>query len=151
MITPPTKSFFVIRIHGEAADVVSTKLSPSIASDVRESVLISDDYSEDIEAQNELDKAIQQFKQGLDADVTVTVEHNPLYFPSSKEQIESVLESHEDGDMFRFIGMDGNPFTLKTILISKNDEPLLEGRVACHQFDLPTYSELFEAQKVRMH
>lgn len=148
MITPPTKSFFVMHISGEAADYITNKFSPEVTSDIREAVLISDDYENDIEATNSMDSAVdvvkKQLKKGRIKMQTET-KHNPLYVPSTPEQLENVLE--DLGDNFKFTGFDGNPFTMKSVEITSNDKQLLAARVSCHQFDLPTYSEIISGQE----
>lgn len=151
MITPPTKSFFVIHVHNEATDMIANRFSPSTAADIRESVLISDDYPEDIQAYNEMDRAVASLQKNLEGNIVINTLHNPLYYPSTQEQIDAVLEGSEEGETFRFVGMDGNPFTMKSVTITLDDEPLIEARVACHQFDLPTYSEIIEKHKVKLN
>ena len=148
MITPPTKSFFVIHISGEAADYITNKFSPEVTSDIREAVLISDDYETDIEAHNSMDSAVDGVKKQLRKGrikMEMETKHNPLYIPSTPEQLENVLE--DLGDNFKFTGFDGNPFTMKSVAITSNDKQLVNARVSCHQFDLPTYSEIISGQE----
>jgi hypothetical protein len=149
MIIPPTKSFFVLHITGEAADFITNKFSPEVTSDIREAVLISDDFDTDFEAHTSMDCAMNVFAKQLKKDRIKTQTetlHNPLYIPSTPEELDSVL-GEEDGDNFRFIGFGGNPFTMKSVEITSNDRQLLAGRVACHEFDLPSYTEILQAQE----
>jgi len=151
MITPPTKSFFVIHIAGEAADFITNTFSPEVTSDIREAVLISDDYETDIEAHNRLDDAVNVVRKKLRKQhprgkLAIETKHNPLYVPSTQDELDSVLEG-EESDNFRFVGFDGNPFTMKSIEIIANNNPIVSARVACHQFDLPSYSEIVNAQE----
>lgn len=150
MITPPTKSFFVIHISGEAADFVTNTFSPEVTSDIREAVLISDDYETDIEAHHRMDDAMsivtKQLRKGK-VKIATETKHNPLYIPSTPEQLESVLECGETEDTMKFIGFDGNPYTMKSVDIIANDKQIVSARVACHQFDMPTYNEIISGQQ----
>lgn len=148
MITPPTKSFFVVRISGGAADFVTNAFAPGVTSDIREAVLISDDYDTDIEAHNSMDDALAVLRKELRRDrvkISIDTKYNPLYVPSTAAELDSVLESADDN--FRFVGFDGNPFTMKSVAITSNGAELATARVACHQFDLPSYAEILEAQE----
>jgi hypothetical protein len=145
MIIPPTKSFYVVHVQREATDQVMEKLSPSTAPDIKEIIMISDDFPEDIQAQNEMDFTVKQLSSKLE-NITIDTIHNPLYIPASIEQIDEVLEADGE-DNFRFIGMEGNPFTLKSTKIFRGNEDILEARVACHAFELPPYSEIIRLQE----
>ena len=149
MITPPTKSFFAIHIAGEAADIVMNKLSPETMTDIREAILISDDFNEDIEATNTMDAAVEKLRLQLGDELTVATTHNPLYIPSTQAQLDSVLEGDPSNDNFKFTGMDGNPFTMKSISITRHEEEVITAKVACHQFDLPSYTEILARQAAR--
>lgn len=148
MITPPTKSFFVIHVSGMAADFISDKFSPEVTSDIREAVLISDDFETDIEAHHGMDKALTKLRKPLGRSLAIETKYNPLYIPSTPEAIDNVMES-DTADNFRFTGFDGNPFTMKSVSIGRADNQgdLISARVACHQFDLPSYAEIIEAQE----
>lgn len=147
MITPPTNSFFAIRITGEAADIVTNKLSPSTTADIFEAVLISDDFDSDIVSFNEMDSAISKIKAELNQeDITIETKLNPLYYPSTREQIENSLESNGD-ESFKFTGMEGNPFTMASTNILRNDEVIIMASMACHQFELPSLTDILDAQK----
>ena len=148
MITPPTKSFFVIHIDGEAADFITNKFSPGVTSDIREAVLISDDYDTDIEAHNRLDDAVglvrKQLRKGHKK-LAIETRHNPLYVPATQDELDSMLEG--DGEEARFVGFEGNPFTMKSVEIVSGGRPIVSARVACHQFELPSYAEILDAQE----
>lgn len=150
MITPPTKSFFVIHAAGEAADFITNKFSPEVASDIREAVLISDDYETDIEAHNRMDDAMEVVRKQLrkgKIKVSTETKHNPLYVPSTQAEIDSVLEGEESTESFKFVGFDGNPYTMKSIELSTNFMPIISARVACHEFDLPSYNDIVSGQQ----
>lgn len=148
MITPPTKSFFVIHVTGEAADFITNRFSPGVTSDIREAVLISEDYDTDIEAHNGLDDAVELVRGQLrlgDARTATSTKHNPFYVPSSLAELDSMLEG--EGEDTKFVGFDGNPYTMKSIEIVSDGTPVVSARVACHQFELPSYSEILDAQE----
>lgn len=150
MITPPTKSFFVIHVAGEAADFITNKFSPEVTSDIREAVLISDDYETDIEAHHKMDDAINVVRKQLRRDkikVSTETKHNPLYIPSTQEEIDSVLQSQEETETFKFVGFEGNPYTMKSVEITSGYTPLISARVACHEFDLPSYNDIVNDQQ----
>lgn len=148
MITPPTETFYAIRITGEAADLITNKLSPSTTSDIFEAVLISDDYESDISAYNQMESTVKELQSHLDqTDIKIDVKFNPLYYPATPEEIEGILESDGKSDSFRFVGMDGNPFTMTSTNISCNDELIITAQMACHQFELPALNEILDAQK----
>lgn len=147
MIIPPTKSFFAIHISGEATDVVTNKFSPEVTSDIREVILISDDYATDFEAHYSLDTVVEKLRSQIDLPLEEEIKFNPLYSPSTVEEIDRVLEA-ETCDNFRFTGFEGNPFTMKSIALSNDDQDLICARVACHQFDLPSYTEIMDSQTI---
>lgn len=150
MITPPTNSFFAIHVKGEATDHVVRKLSPSTMADIREVILISNDYTSDIQANNDMDVAVDMLQDELGrAGVFKQTKMNPLYFPSTQDQVDAVLEGDPSGDNFKFVGMDNNPYTMKSVELSLlgDSDALVVGRIACHEFPLPSYSEIISAQK----
>jgi len=148
MITPPTSSFFAIRITGEAADIVTNKLSPSTTADIFEAVLISDDFESDIFAYNEMDLAIGKIKAELNQeDITIETKLNPLYYPATREDIENSLEANSNDESFKFTGMEGNPFTMASTNIRRHDELVITASMACHQFELPSLTDILDAQK----
>lgn len=149
MITPPTKSFFAINISGEAADLVTNMLSPETVSDIREAILVSDDFNEDIEATNRMDATLDKLLLQLGSNICVKTIYNPLYIPSTQDQIDSVLEGDPASENFKFIGMDGNPFIMKSVSITCDNEQVIQARCGCHQFDLPSYSDIIHAQTGR--
>ena len=99
MINPPTKSFFVVHVTGEAADFVTNKFSPEVMSDISEAILISDDYETDIEAHNCMDTTIDGVRKALKKSkvkMKMETKVNPLYVPSTQEQLDTVLEEQKD-------------------------------------------------------
>jgi hypothetical protein len=145
MITPPTDCFYVVRVEGEAVEYVASALSAAVASDILDAVLISTDFKNDIQATLALDKTVDDVKTRLIDDFTEFTTLNPLYIPSSAEEIEEALDGDETTENMRFVGMDGSPFTIKVVSVSANDRDIIAGKLACRPFDLPPYSELIKA------
>ena len=149
MIIPPTKLFFIIHANGEAADTVVNKLSPTTAADIKEAIIYSEEYAEDIQASNEMDVYISELTRGLAVPCSTRTTFNPLFIPAGQEKIDEVLDGDPESENFRFNGMDSNPFTIKSVGVTQesSDEELIRGRIACHEFPLPSYREILEAQK----
>lgn len=149
MITPPTACFYVVRAEGEAAEFVAATLSMGIVADIKVALLVSADYSNDVQAAVGLDSTVDTLKSRLlSPDLTEATEFNPLYIPSTQAAIDDVLDGDEQAETFEFTGMDGSPFTLKTVNVATADHDVIEGKVACKPFDLPSYSDIIAAQKV---
>jgi len=146
MINPPTDCFFVIQLHGEAAEYVASTLSESTLSDIREAVMISEDFSNDIAAEVSMDNAVLNVKNSLMGEVEELITMNPLYIPSGPDAIRDVLDGDFKSDTLKFTGMDGNPFTLKTTSLTSNDQGVLEAKVACKPFELPSYEDIIAGQ-----
>ena len=147
MITPPTDFFYVIQAIGEAAEAVTATFSPGTVSDITEIVMISDDFTDDIQATNGLDQTLSHVRQELlNQDLVEEAELNPLYKPSTPEELDAVLDSEPRSDNYRFIGMGSNPFIMKRIAISAGDQDVLLGHVSCKPFDLPSYGDIIAAQ-----
>ncbi|WP_407303478.1 hypothetical protein [Acinetobacter sp.] len=147
MITPTTKSFFVVHIDGDPIDFIMEKLSPSTASDVSSIMLISSDFNSDIEATNMMDVNIDHLVEGLDTRKEEIF--NPLFIPSSVDEIDAVLQC-EGEENYKFVGFEGNPFIMKNVNVHHGEMNIIEGSVACHAFDLPSYPEIVALQETRM-
>lgn len=152
MITPPTDIFWMVRVEGEAAESVANTLSPSSMSDIKEIVLISDDFNNDIQATITLEEALSVMKAELPTEI---IEHsmiNPLYVPSSSQQIDDVMDGATGGESMQFIGMDGNPFTMKSVDVTLEDRQIIKGTISCKPFELPSYNEIIRNQaKVKLN
>lgn len=148
MITPPTDFYWVVRVEGDAAEVVAMTLSASTMADIHEAVLISDDFANDIEATISLDDTVEYLKSLMPTDDLIEMSDvNPLYVPSTPEQLDSVLEGDSRSENLAFTGMDGSPFTLKMVEVSDTaDNHIIQGKLSCRPFDLPTYSEIVKSQ-----
>lgn len=144
MITPQ-KTFFVIHTRGDVTDRIMSKLSPRTAADIEEVTLASKD-ADDITTQALMDDTVQKLCEGL-GDISVETVLNPLYIPSSREEIDEVMDAVEGSDNFKFTAMGGNPFIMKSIDVTHDEEQLIQATATCHEFQLPTYSEIIDAQK----
>lgn len=148
MIIPPTECFYMIQVQGEAAEVVASTLSLGAMSDIREAVLVSEDYTNDIQATVCLDNMIAAVKQQLvESEVIESSEFNPLFKPSTHDELDEVLDGDDKAESsFRFIGMHGNPFMLKSTRLLHGEEEILVGQVSCRPFDLPSYTDILAGQ-----
>lgn len=145
MIIPPTDFYYVVRTCGEVAGAIITTLFMNGADDIKEVTLISSDFDNDIEATICLDETIELITDKLvNADLKTEINHNPLYKPSTREELEQVLDG-ESND-YNFIGMQGNPFILRATKISSCEEEILEGHISCKPFELPSYNDISAAR-----
>ena len=147
MIIPPTDCFYVIQASGEAAEFVAATLSMGSMADIKEAILISEDFNNDIQATIGLDNTVALMKQRLVSnDLIELTDVNPLYVPSSVEALDAMLDSEPRSESYNFIGLGGNPFIMKSTRINSGDENLIMGHVSCKPFNLPPYSEIIAAQ-----
>jgi hypothetical protein len=147
MITAPTNSFYVIRASGEAAELIAAVFSPGAMGDITDVIVLSNEFTNDIEPMNEMDASLATIKEGLGPDVVQNVQFNPLYIPMSLDDLDDALVVEQKSDHVQFSAMNGNPFAVKIVEISNNDEPLITGTVSYQQFDLPGYEMIMTNQK----
>jgi len=153
MITPPTSCFWMVRVEGDAAEFVAHTLSTSTMSDIHEAVLISEDFQSDIQGTISMDEMVEYLKQSMpnESNLVELSDVNPLYMPATPEQLDNVLEGDGRSESLSFTGMDGSPFTLKMVEVSDGENDIIQGKLTCRPFDLPSYSEILKGQKeVRM-
>lgn len=146
MITPPTECFYIVYAEGSAIERVMANISKRAAADITLAVLISKDFTDDMTATIELDQAVEQLKSSLNGELIEHVEYNPLYVPSSQDDIDEVLDGDVDSNDFDFIGLDGDPFTLKMMYIASSEVDLIDAKIAYRPFNLPGYEEIIAAQ-----
>lgn len=151
MIQAPTPAFYVVRASGEAAELITAVFSPGSMGDITDVIVLSDEFSNDIEPINELDESLQTLKSGLSPDLIESCEFNPLYIPMSIDALDDALEVEQKSDSVRFSAMDGNPFAVKIVEFSTQFEPLLTATVSYKQFDLPGYEHIMEKQKTLLN
>ena len=146
MITPTVPSFYVIQAVGEAAELIASVFSSGSMSDIEGVMVISKEYSNDIEPINELDATLETLKEGLGVDLVQNVTFNPLYIPMSMDDLQDSLESNDKSDFVRFTGMRENPYAVKIVEISADEQPVIVGSVSYKQFELPPYEDIIEKQ-----
>lgn len=146
MIISNSPSFYVIRATGEAAELIASVFSPGTMGDITDVVVLSREFDNDIEPINELDKTLETIKEGLGSDIIENASFNPLFIPMSIDDLDDALEVEQKNDNVRFTAMDGNPFAVKIVEITSNDEPLISATVAYQQFDLPSYDVIMHNQ-----
>ena len=151
MITPPTSCFYVLRVEGEAAEFVTSLVSEGAIADIREAVLISKDYSNDIQATLSMDAAVKSIAAHLvEANLLTTACFNPLYIPSSPAAIDEMLDLESQSEGIRFKGMNGSPFIIKTLSITLDDKNVINGQLECNPFELPNYTDIIQGQRNKL-
>ncbi len=145
MITPEVPSFYVIRATGEAAELITSVFSPSTMADVLEVVVVSHEFSNDIEPLNEVAESLSLINEGLISTVKQTTEFNPLYVPSTAEQIDEAIDADVIGDVTKFIAMDGNPYAIASTKIETESGPLLTAVVRYNEFEIPSYDSVIKS------
>jgi len=148
MITTTSPSFYTIRASGEAAELITSAFSPGSMCDIINVVVLSKDFTNDIEPMNELRATINTIKDGLGKDVIQSVSMNPLFIPMPIEDLDEALDVEQKSDNIRFTAMNGDPFAVKIVeLLNLNEELLLTGVVSYQQFDLPGYETIMANQR----
>ena len=145
MIEAPTPCFFTGFLRDEAAQFMMQDLFPSVASDIEEISIISEDFDTDIEALVGLDDTAGRIKMLVASDVDISEKFNPLFIPQTLDAVDEVLESNMKNDHLKFVAFNGNPFTLKHVEMKKNDVHLVTFQAQFHPFDLPAYSEIISS------
>lgn len=148
MITTSAPAFYLIKTTGEAAELLSSLISPKTMLDIKTAIVVSTEFNNDIEPIHELDSAISTLREGLHStELEQSEEFNPLYYPSSDERIDDVLEVELKSDRVSFNAMNGNPYHAKRIEIKAGEETTLEAAVIFQQFDLPGYETIMEGRQ----
>lgn len=145
MIESPTPCFFTGFLRDEAAQMVMQELFPSVAADIEEMSIMSDDFDTDIEALNNLDIAAEKIRAVLPDEILVSEKFNPLFIPQSLDEVDSVLEAHVRTDALKFVGFNGNPFTVKQLEMKKDDKSIGIFSAQFHPFELPAYNEIISS------
>lgn len=151
MITAPTQAFYVIRASGEAAEMIASVFSPGAMGDITDVVVLSREFTNDIEPINELDISLETLKLGLSPNLIEDCQFNPLFIPMPLDDLDDALEIEQKSDHVRFSAMNGNPFAVKIIQLSSDHEQLLIGTVSYQQFDLPGYEHIMDKQKTLLN
>lgn len=143
MITAPTPCYFTGLATDEAAQALMFEISPGAAADITELTLLSEDFDSDIAALNLLDGTIKHVNEVVEGEVTE--KFNPLYIPSTMEDVDSLLDINIRNDGLRFTGFGGDPYALKMVDVKKDEQKLVMFTARYHPFDLPLYTEIVEA------
>lgn len=144
MITPQSACYFLLELHNEAAENVTAIISPGVMSDIQRGYMLSRDYEKDINGIVELDDTVD-FIQTLSAPTTVLKKEevfNPLYLPSSKEELLNAFEETGDDDQMRFTSMGGNLFAIKTVNLKNEEGNYLNGSLVFKPFKLPSFEDV---------
>jgi hypothetical protein len=144
MIEASTPCFFTVGVVEEVAQEVASLLSAKAASDIKQVSLTSDDFEHDISALASMDEVVRQAIGDLQ-EVKVVEKFNPMFLPKKLQELDEVLELQFRSDMIKFVGMNGNPFTIKTTDVKQDDTVLVKGQVQFHPFELPSYTDMINA------
>ena len=146
MITTTAPAFYLIKTTGEAAELLTSLISSKSMLDIETAIVVSKNFTNDIEPIHELDVAVSTLKEGLQ--VTEQVEEfNPLFYPSSDERIDEALEVEFKNDRVAFNAMNGNPYHAKRVELKTNGTTEVEGAVIFQQFELPGYEAIMEGRQ----
>jgi hypothetical protein len=147
MIIAPTPCYFVIKTEGEAASHIVSEVSPLAGNDIITAVLVSADFDSDIQAVHHMDAATAHITSQTPGEGLETqIEYNPIYLPGEMSAVDEMLNLDPRNDGIRFVGMSGNPYLLKTVVVKSGDEQLVVAKVEYRPFDIPGYNELVEAR-----
>lgn len=144
MIEAPAPCFFTVRAVDEAAQIATAVLSVKAAADIVEVSMMSDDFEYDISALLDMDAVVKQTAAELH-EIKVDENFNPMFLPKKLNELDELLELQIRSDSIRFVGMDGNPFIIKTTSIKQDDSVLLTGKAQYHPFELPSYTDIVDA------
>ena len=148
MITAPTSCYYIVKITGEAAQQVISEISPSTGRDIETALLVSMDFENDVYACNQLAQSINHItSKNLGRSISTTEVNNPLYYPGSVESLDEMLNVDARGDSVGFIGMNNNPYILKTIDIHDDEISLVSAKIEYRPFDLPGYNDLMQTRQ----
>lgn len=148
MITPPTDSYFMLHLSDEAAEFAASVLSLSAMNDIREAVLVSIDFESDIEAGCAFDDTVHVLKDGILQDTIEYETFNPIWLPSTPEELEGAFDSDEGKtDTVNFTAVDGSPFTMKLTTIAVDDREVMTGKLVCKPFEMPSYTDMMQEHR----
>jgi hypothetical protein len=150
MITAPTSCFFMLRAESEAAQQVVAEFAPRSANDIESVVLVSADFESDVNADVSLTTSMDHITSlsCITADrLDVQSTYNPLYVPGTMSSIDETLNLDARHDNIRFVGMNGNPYTLKIIEVKDGDDTMIAAKIEYRQFEIPSYSDIVQANK----
>ncbi len=152
MIIAPTPAFYVVRAEGDAAENIAGIVSPSVMTDITDVIVLSREFTNDIEPINELDASMETLKSSLAEDIEIEQKFNPLFIPMSLEELDDALEVEQKSDHVQFSAMNGNPFAVKIVQVtSKSEQHLITGTVSYQQFELPGYETIMEKQRTLLN
>lgn len=146
MIESPTQSFYIITASGEAAELITATFSIGTMADIVDVIVLSKEFSNDIEPINEMDTTLETIKEGLGSVFVEHVKFNPLFIPMKMSDLDDALEVESKNDNISFMAMNGDPFAIKIVELAANEEPLITATVRYHQFDLPSYEDIMKNQ-----
>lgn len=144
MIIAPTPCFYMLKAEGEAAHFIAESISPSTCLDIVSAIIVSQDFDNDLMAVNCLTSSIEQIRKTSKIEGLETEKYNPLYMPGDASRLDEVI-TFDGAEEIQFIGMNGNPFILKTVEIADENSRSITAKVEYRPFDIPSYGEIVES------
>ena len=154
MIIAPTPCYFLLKAEGDAAAQLVAELSPGTATDIDSVILVSSDFDSDISAVNSMTRSIQHIQDCTQlpaTSLTTKEQYNPLYLPGNMEVLDEMLNLDARTDNIRFVGMNGNPYTLKIVEVLNDGDPLITAKLEYRPFDIPAYSDIVTARAAALN
>ena len=149
MIQPKAECYFTITLVGDSASDIVKNISPKLQLDFQAVTIVSDEFSNDIECEQEFSAVFLDFKSLINFSVVHDVKVNPMYLPNT-----SLSESFEfiDDERVRFSEVDGNPFTIALHSISDAyDNLTIFGRIAFETYALPSLEDILKVKPCHLH
>lgn len=151
MITSPTECSYALEITGECAKNFTAIISDRTSDDIENVRVISSEYKYDIEALQDLEGIVEFLQSFSNKKLTKKTLLNPLFFISTEDQIDEVLEVDEDGDTIKFVGMNGNPYIVEHIECSDDSSdskiPMIQAFVTYMEFEIPPFEKIIQGVK----
>lgn len=148
MITPSVPCFYLVNAVDEAAIAIAATVTAKSMSDISAMTVLSCPFDNDIAPITEVDAACEVLKSALEVEGFAKTEtFNPLFYPSTDEVFDEVLDVEMKNNFVKFVGMEGNPFIAKSTTFSIGSKQVLSSTVNYQQFDLPEYDVLTEKRK----
>lgn len=152
MITPKTTAFYIVRAHEDAAELITSTISTGAMSDITDALILSIDFDNEITPINELDTALETLKCGLiGSNIELHEQYNPIYYPSTDEAFDDVVEGSPRAEQLRLTGIDGNPFIAKKLNLSSNGSSSIEAAVSFREFEFPGYDDMLEKRRAPLN
>lgn len=147
MISPKVPCYYAIHSKDEAAELIAAMFSPAVMVDIADVVVVSKLFDNDIEPIHEMDAAIEIITSAVAGEISAEEQFNPLYLPNSSSELHDMFDTIDGrNDALAFVGMNANLFVVKLTQVNSalTDDSLISAVARYQQFELPSYSEIFD-------